>query len=381
MISNPEDYKKIRDILLSNGNDDRITIDNKVLHTREQCRISRNIDQYYLTELKSLYDANDLDNSIEFPYPMPLGTKLKQPDISKYIDKKKLDEVDFDVTDKWIYTGGKDPDLDALGRQDDELLDKQSEDMKDEGERWDEEQRELLEEHLEKLKNHQTKLEELEDEFKDISKDYEEKLGELNEENDEALKKLDEEKADINKDLSAGNIDIPTWNRLMHELEEKYYEQEKNFIRKRTGNEIELYTKQADFGNRKYEILSDENKENKDYDRDLSEKRDAHDEKVQDILDNTAKGRNSIFLKSNGSCGTTFDENFAKMKKDLLECDVYPAARNVDKAIPWISSKEVGNYIEYNNRLMADWENCRWKKVSVSFEKRIAGIMEHYTSS
>ena len=49
------------------------------------------------------------------------------------------------------------------------------------------------------------------------------------------------------------------------------------------------------------------------------------------------------------------------------------------KAIPWIPDSDVSKFIEYNNRLMADWENCRLKKTT-SYEmwKKIGGMMEQY---
>lgn len=115
MLNSKPDYKKIRDTLLTSDNgDSRITIDNKVLHSRTQNRINRNIDQFYLKELNSLYEGNDLDNSIEFNYPIPLDTKLPYPSIDDYYDEEKLRQAGFGKSDIFKWSGGNDPNYDAL---------------------------------------------------------------------------------------------------------------------------------------------------------------------------------------------------------------------------------------------------------------------------
>lgn len=88
-----------------------------------------------------------------------------------------------------------------------------------------------------------------------------------------------------------------------------------------------------------------------------------------------------MYLKSNGNYGEPYFENYRKLEQDLNGISVYPAAQNVKKAIPWIPSSETDKFIEYNNRLMADWENCRFRRGSgVEMWKKIPGMMETYHS-
>ena len=115
MINSKQDYKKIRDTMFGTDGRDRITVDKNVLHSRTQNRIHRNIDQFYLKELNSLYEGqNDLDNSIEFNYPIPLDTPLPYPSISDYYDEEKLRKAGFSTSDIFKWSGGMEPDYEAL---------------------------------------------------------------------------------------------------------------------------------------------------------------------------------------------------------------------------------------------------------------------------
>lgn len=118
MLNSKSDYRKIRDIMFGSEGHDRITVDKNVLHTRTQNRIHRNIDQFYLKELNSLYEGNDLDNSVEFQYPITLDTPLPYPKISEYFDEEKLRQAGFSTSDIFKWSGGSDPDLDALDKED-----------------------------------------------------------------------------------------------------------------------------------------------------------------------------------------------------------------------------------------------------------------------
>lgn len=70
-----------------------------------------------------------------------------------------------------------------------------------------------------------------------------------------------------------------------------------------------------------------------------------------------------------------------KLDAGISASKVYPSALNIRKAIPWIPESDKEKFIEYNNRLMADWENCRLKMISTGyydFSKKIGGMMESY---
>lgn len=121
MLESQSDYVQIRDTMFGDG--PRVAIDTDVLGTRDQNRIKRNVDQYYLKELKSLYETDNLDNSIEFSYPIPASEKLPVPTLAYYADKSKFEKLKTDVQDMWIYSGGDDPDEERLRERYEELTD------------------------------------------------------------------------------------------------------------------------------------------------------------------------------------------------------------------------------------------------------------------
>lgn len=199
MLNSKEDYIKIRDKMFGNGEEDRVTVDANVLHSREQCRISRNIDQFYLKELKSLYDGNDLDNSIEFPYPIPLETALPYPSIGDYIEEDKLNEVEFQTSDMFMWSGGEDPDYETLSREDEEAVIERIEKINDESERYSDDVSEFTETHEDNIEELNGKFVDLDRKYENITKDYEDALNEIEEDNSDKIKALDEERNELNK--------------------------------------------------------------------------------------------------------------------------------------------------------------------------------------
>lgn len=118
MLETIEDYIYIDDNILYKSSTDsqgeetkepRATIDTDVLGIREEVRLPRLVDYYYLNELSAIH-SNSLSNSVTFKWPVPFKTKFPQPDLSKFADVDKLEEIDTDVYDICEMNGGEYPD-------------------------------------------------------------------------------------------------------------------------------------------------------------------------------------------------------------------------------------------------------------------------------
>lgn len=380
MISTKSDYKKIRDTLLTSDNgNSRITIDNKVIHTRKQCRISRNIDQYYLKELNSLYEGNDLDNSIEFNYPIPLDTKLPYPSIDDYYDEEKLKQAGFSKSDIFKWSGGNNPDYEALEQEDAQALQEQENGIRNENQRYQTEIDEFKNSHDVKLEELNKNLSDIDKKYASILNDYQTRLSQIEKENQSAIEQLDNEKYEIDGQKSSGQITVSEWNRKRYELDQKYYDQQDDYILKRTSNELEYINNIASKGIEQYVIQSQISDENKNYESGMELKKSTHETNIRNIQEQCSTRRNQVYLSSNGNRGEAYYQNRIKLDDGISASKVYQSALNIKKAIPWIPESDKTKFIEYNNRLMADWENCKLKKTT-SYElwKKIGGMMESY---
>ena len=379
MISSPEDYRKIRDIMFGTDGHDRITVDNNVLHSRTQNRIHRNIDQFYLKELNSLYEGNDLDNSIEFNYPIPLDTKLPYPSIDDYYDEEKLRKAGFSTSDIFKWSGGMEPDYEALEQEDAQALQEQENGIRNENQRYQTEIDQFKNSHTARLEELNKNLSDIDKKYASILKDYQNKLSQIEKENSTAIEQLDNEKYEIDGMKSSGQITVAEWNKKRYELDGKYYDQQDDYMQKRLSNELEYINNIASKGIEQYNISCQISDENRNYESGIEEKKTTHETNIKNIQKTCSERRNNVYLSSNGNRGEEYRQNLIKLNDGISSSNVYQAALNIKKAIPWIPTSDKTRFIEYNNRLMADWENCRLKKTT-SYEmwKKISGMMEQY---
>ena len=114
MLKSKTDYKYIREKMFGAEGASRVTIDSNVIGTRSQKRINRNVDYFYLKEIDTLYNTEDLQQSVEFAYPINISNKLISPKTELYVDKDKLAKINVDSEDIFKYSGNEEPDYDAL---------------------------------------------------------------------------------------------------------------------------------------------------------------------------------------------------------------------------------------------------------------------------
>lgn len=119
-----------------------------------------------------------------------------------------------------------------------------------------------------------------------------------------------------------------------------------------------------------------------DYDKDYKEENELNQKTFKEINDQFQEDSEQIYMESNGYVAHSHYINYRNLTNvELLSLDWYNAAQNVDKAIKWIPSKDREKFIEYNERLYADWEKCIWKKITgYKMWKESPGIVEEYKS-
>ena len=360
---------------------DRITVDNNVLHSRTQNRIHRNIDQFYLKELNSLYEGNDLDNSIEFNYPIELDTKLTYPSIDDYFDEEKLRQAGFSKSDIFKWSGGMEPDYEALEEEDAQALQEQENGIRNENQRYQNEITQFQNSHTSRLEELNKNLSDIDKKYANILEDYQNKLSQIEKENSTAIEKLDNEKSEIDGMKSSGQITVAEWNKKRYELDGKYYDQQDDYMQKRLSNELEYINNIASKGIEQYNISCQISDENSSFTSGMEDMKSVHETNIKNIQKTCSERRNNVYLSSNGNRGEEYRQNLIKLNDGISSSNVYPAALNIKKAIPWIPESDKTKFIEYNNRLMSDWENCRLKKISTGyydFSKKINGMMESY---
>ena len=67
-----------------------------------------------MKEIDTLYNTEDLQQSVEFDYPINISNKLISPKTDRYADKDKLAKINVDSEDIFKYSDNEDPDYDAL---------------------------------------------------------------------------------------------------------------------------------------------------------------------------------------------------------------------------------------------------------------------------
>lgn len=115
MLNQINDYKYLtKDSLYANdGKDPRITFNDKVLGTRKQVRIPKPLDYFYLNELAAIHSV-ELPNSVEMQWPIEFWRKFPTPHLANFVDIAKLDQIQAEVDDMYVFSGGEDPDYEKL---------------------------------------------------------------------------------------------------------------------------------------------------------------------------------------------------------------------------------------------------------------------------
>lgn len=386
MLENIEDYIYIRDTMLfaeKNGEVvERATIDTDVLGIREQVRLPRLVDQYYLRELSALH-SDVLSNSVEFDWPVPLNSKLPTPPFSKYVDEDKLlalSSIDNDV-DIFNFTGGEDPDIDKLQEQYDQARENYLSANDNALSAYEQAQKDLLSSLNADLDQIREDREKIDEQFSDIEEVRYEALEEAQLELDESLSSINEEIQDVNKKRKSEEITEAEWNSERNRLQEEIYDAYSNNRNDVADIELEYRSNYATW----QELLRDnsalERDRTEEYNSDLEKELSSYNDKLQKNLQELNETTLDLYLKSNAHVGAAWYENRQKLEQQLNELSIYPAENHVSCTIPWVPAKQVSSFIEYNDRLYADWEKIRWKKIPFgNVEKVVDGYWETYTS-
>lgn len=390
MLENVEDYIYIRDTILfaekegGEGGEsevvERATIDTDVLGIREQVRLPRAVDQYYLNEV-SAWHSDALSDSVEFDWPIPLKEKLPTPPLGSYVDENKLSELSIDIdTDVFHFIGGEDPDLSSLEERYDQAYDDKISADSEALSAYEENCKEHLSALNETLGQLSAEKELINEQFADIYEEREKAILEAEEELDSDISSIMREINEVNKKKASGEITEGEWNSERNRLQESEYDRYSDNRNEITDIELEYLRNYALW----QELLRDNqlsvDKANSKYKSDLQTELSSYNDKLEKNNKKYKETVNDIYLESNAAVGDPWYENLENVQKQLNMLSIYPAEDNVSCAIPWVPSKQVTSFIEYNDRLYADWEKLVWKKMNARISKQVDGFWETYTA-
>ena len=381
MLKSKTDYKYIRDKMFGSNGQTRVAIDADVLGTRAQKRINRNVDYFYLKEIDTLYNTSDLQQSVEFAYPISTSNKLLAPKTDGYADKAKLDKLNVDSEDIFKYSGNEDPDYDALRKRLDTATDAYRKAIESALTTKNETINALKAQYQEDIQAYASQTAALDAQLPGIETEYQRKLSGNDEDYKQQLRSLNERASEIDKQYRSNKIDLQAWNTQRSQLEDEYYEAYKDYFAGAEDAEAWRSTQKATVLSQKFEVHVNELETTKKYNEDVAKA----DKQYATTLSQEQKKLNQtsqeIWTQSNGIVGSTYRENLQKVRDDIAALDIYPAYQHVDKAIPWIQKGTEDTYIEYNDRLFATWEKCTCLKAENELSRDVAAAMEHYSSS
>lgn len=385
MLETIEDYSRIRDTILFAENSDgeivpRATIDTDVLGIREQVRLPRLVDQYYLNEINGLYSGK-IPNAVEFEWPIHLSTALPTPDLSNYVDENKLENLSsLDEVDLFYFSGGENPDLDELNRQYETAKNNKLSADKNSLSNYNQVKADLLSVFNDDMLELSSLREEISSNFEDIEKERDRLLKQAERVLKNDLSTIEAEIVNVNRQYSKGEITEGQWNNLRSNFQEDIYDKYSE-NRTEVDDVLQEYTEQFAL---MQELLRDNqlsiNNRKKRYNSDLSSAYYSYQDDLQNNERNFKTIENDIYLRSNSQLGFGWYKNLNDIYNSIAQLSIYPAENNVQKAIPWAPSSQITSFIEYNDRLYADWEKCKWKKISdYSVEKKIPGYDEEFS--
>ena len=381
MLVSKTDYKYIREKMFGTNGQTRVAIDADVLGTRAQKRINRNVDYFYLKEIDTLYNTEALQQSVEFAYPINTSNKLLAPKTDGYADKAKLDKLNVNSEDVFKYSGNEDPDYDALRKSLETAEDAYRKAIESALTTKTETIKALKEQYQKDIQAYASQTAALDAQLPGIETQYQSKLSSNDEQYKQKLSALDKRASEIDKQYRSNTIDLQAWNTQRSQLEDEYYEAYKDYFNGVEDAESWRSTQKASVLAQKFEIYVQQLGTTKKYNEDVAKADEQYATTVsqeQKKLNQTSQG---IWSQSNGTVGSTYRENLQIVRDDIAKLIVYPAYKNVDKAIPWIQKGTEDTYIEYNDRLFATWEKCTCLKAETELSRDVAAGIESYESS
>ena len=381
MLKSKTDYKYIREKMFGAEGASRVTIDSNVIGTRSQKRINRNVDYFYLKEIDTLYNTEDLQQSVEFAYPINISNKLISPKTDSYVDKDKLDKINVDSEDIFKYSGNEEPDYDALRKRLENAEDTYQKNVQTAQTTKNDTISNLKQQYEKDILSYSKQTAALTAQLPDIELEYQNKITANDEQYRQNLTTLRQRISEIDKQYRNNEIDIAAWNTQRSQLEDEWYDACKDHFAGAEDAQAWLSGQKSSIMSQKFDIYIQQLETTKKYDEDVAKANETYASTVSQEQKNLNQTSQEIWTQSNGNVGSTYRENLQTVRDDIAALNIYPAHQHVDKAIPWIQKGTEDTYIEYNNRLFAVWEKCTCLKADTQLSRDVAAAMEHYTSS
>ena len=381
MLKSKTDYKYIREKMFGAEGASRVTIDSNVIGTRSQKRINRNVDYFYLKEIDTLYNTEDLQQSIEFAYPINISNKLISPKTDGYADKAKLEKLNVDSEDIFKYSGNEEPDYDALRERLNNATDTYQKNIQTALTTKNDTISNLKKKYENDILEYSKQTAALTAQLSNIELEYQNKLKANDEQYIQNLAALRARISEIDKQYSNNEIDIAAWNTQRTQLEDEWYDACKDHFAGAEDAYAWLSGQKSSIMAQKFDIYIQQLGTTKKYDEDVAKANEQYANTVSQEQKNLNQTSQEIWTQSNGNVGSTYRENLQNVRNSIAALNIYPAHQHVDKAIPWIPKGTEDTYIEYNNRLFAVWEKCTCLKADTQLSRDVAAAMEHYTSS
>ena len=381
MLKSKTDYKYIREKMFGAEGASRVTIDSDVLGTRSQKRINRNVDYFYLKEIDTLYNTEDLQQSVEFAYPINTSNKLISPKTDRYADKDKLAKINVDSEDIFKYSGNENPDYDALRERLNNATDTYQKNVQTALTTKNDTISNLKQQYENDILSYSKQTAALTSQLQDIESEYQNKITANDKQYGQNLAALRARISEIDKQYWNNEIDIAAWNTQRTQLEDEWYDACKDHFAGAEDAQIWRSNQTASIMAQKFDIYVAQLETTKKYDEDVANANEQYANTVSQEQKNLNKTSQEIWTQSNGNVGSTYRENLQNVRNSIAALNIYPAYQHVDKAIPWIQKGTEDTYIEYNNRLFAVWEKCTCLKADTQLSRDVAAAMEHYTSS
>ena len=381
MLKSKTDYKYIREKMFGAEGASRVTIDSNVIGTRSQKRINRNVDYFYLKEIDTLYNTEDLQQSVEFDYPINISNKLISPKTDRYADKDKLAKLAVDSEDIFKYSDNEDPDYDALRKRLDNATDTYQKNVQAALTTKNDTISNLKQQYENDILSYSKQTAALTAQLPGIELEYQNKITANDEQYGQNLTALRARIAEIDKQYGNNEIDVAAWNTQRSQLEDEWYDACKDHFAGAEDAYIWLSGQKSSIMAQKFDIYVQQLETKKKYDEDVAKANETYSNTVSQEQKNLNQTSQEIWTQSNGIVGSTYRENLQNVRDSIAALNIYPAYQHVDKAIPWIQKGTEDTYIEYNNRLFAVWEKCTCLKADIQLSRDVAAAMEHYTSS
>ena len=379
MIDSISEYTYIRDTMFGDG--PRVKIDESVLGNRDQSRIKRNVDQFYLKEVSKTWGSSDLPNSVEFGFPINWNEGLPVPDTSSMVDPEKFSKFSLGGSDTYMWSGEEDPDYEELREQLADALDEKNSKVAQAQEKCSGEVEKASTELTNKTESIRERRTSLTEERNEIVRKYNDDMRVVESEFASEMDSIRTAREDLTRRYASGAVSRSEYESGMHDLDEDEYDARVERINSSSRAFSEFSSSSSRIGNGLYQCVIDEvdaDKEYKDAVSTASEERSTATKAAEDAFNDISTG---IFTDSNGYVGDPTYPKYRKALEDISKLSIYKAHENVQKAVPWIPKSKESTYVEYNDRLMAVWDKCRIISISVNAERTVRGFMESYNET